>query len=138
MNNKKISILGLCFLCFFILFSCNKEANGKMQGSEQEIVLREEGGDFGYPNPFRHQNRGPGFFKMELIYDSLLEKDEKGLIPWLAKEWTVSEDGQDVYVHHERQYGLARRPAFDSRRCCFFRTLFRATPARTRRPYAKR
>ena len=79
MNNKKISILGLCFLCFFILFSCNKEANGKMQGSEQEIVLREEGGDFGYPNPFRHQNRGPGFFKMELIYDSLLEKDEKGL-----------------------------------------------------------
>ena len=94
MNNKKIRILGLCFLCFFILFSCNKEANGKMQGSEQEIVLREEGGDFGYPNPFRHQNRGPGFFKMELIYDSLLEKDEKGLIPWLAKEWTVSEDGQ--------------------------------------------
>ena len=71
MNNKKISILGLCFLCFFILFSCNKEANGKMQGLEQEIVLREEGGDFGYPNPFRHQNRGPGFFKMELIYDSL-------------------------------------------------------------------
>lgn len=60
----------------------------------KELVLRQAGGNFGYPNPFRHQNRGPGFFKMELLYDSLLEKDEKGLIPWLAKEWTISEDGK--------------------------------------------
>ena len=102
--NKKFSAhntLGMCALCVMLAVSCSKDKNADMQAMQKpaakqdaEIVLREAGGDFGYPNPFRHQNRGPGFFKMELIYDSLLEKDEKGLIPWLAKEWTVSEDGQ--------------------------------------------
>lgn len=36
---------------------------------------------------------GPGGFKSELLFDSLLEKDENGEIAWLAKEWHVSEDG---------------------------------------------
>lgn len=102
--NKKFSALntlGMCALCAMLAVSCSKEKSADMPAMQKlaakqdaEIVLREAGGDFGYPNPFRHQNRGPGFFKMELIYDSLLEKDEKGLIPWLAKEWMVSEDGQ--------------------------------------------
>jgi len=32
---------------------------------------------------------------MRLIYDSLLEKGEDGLIPWLAKSWSVSTDGKE-------------------------------------------
>ncbi|CAL7914927.1 ABC transporter substrate-binding protein [Fusobacterium necrophorum] len=91
MKITKYKIILMLFLLLFVFISCGKQEAIK---EEQDIILREEGGDFGYPNPFRHQNRGPGFFKMELIYDSLLEKDEKGLIPWLAKEWEVSEDGQ--------------------------------------------
>ena len=93
MKNKKLSIIGIFVLCLLFLVACNKEEE-VAKPEEKEVVLRLEGGDFGYPNPFRHQNRGPGFFKMELIYDSLLEKDENGLIPWLAKEWEVSEDGK--------------------------------------------
>ncbi|MBQ9238706.1 MAG: DNA-binding protein [Treponema sp.] len=85
-----VFITGVLFLC-----SCGKlQQPPKMNTAASGIVLRQEGGDFGFPNPFRHQNRGPGFFKMELIYDSLLEKDEIGLIPWLAKEWTISQDGK--------------------------------------------
>ena len=38
---------------------------------------------------------------MELIYDSLLEKDENGLIPWLAKEWEVSEM-ENFYIYFGR------------------------------------
>lgn len=57
-------------------------------------VIRLVGGDFGAPNPFRHYNRGPGIFKMELVYDSLLQHDEKGLIPWLAESWETSGDGK--------------------------------------------
>ncbi|MGF7109195.1 ABC transporter substrate-binding protein [Treponema pedis] len=96
MSNKKIRILSICLLIFFFLISCGKntEKMADTKTEPEEIVLRQEGGDFGFPNPFRHQNRGPGFFKMELIYDSLLEKDEKGLIPWLAKDWNISEDGK--------------------------------------------
>jgi peptide/nickel transport system substrate-binding protein len=34
-------------------------------------------------------------YKVGMIFDSLLEKDEKGLIPWLAENWTVSPDGKE-------------------------------------------
>ena len=92
--NKKFSALntlGMCALCAVLAVSCSKEKNTDMQAMQKpaakqdtEIVLREAGGDFGYPNAFGDQNRGPVFFKFELFYYSLLEKDEKGLIPWLA------------------------------------------------------
>jgi peptide/nickel transport system substrate-binding protein len=57
-------------------------------------VIRLEGGDWGYPSPFAHYPRGPGGFKMALIFDSLLERDEKGLIPWLAENYSIDEDGK--------------------------------------------
>ena len=59
------------------------------------LVIRLEGGDWGFPSPFAHYSRGPGASKMRLIYDSLLEKGEDGLIPWLAKSWSVSTDGKE-------------------------------------------
>lgn len=54
------------------------------------------GSDAGLPNPFRHVPRGPGIFKMQLIYDSLLEKGKESDIPWLAKSYKVSEDGKTI------------------------------------------
>ena len=53
------------------------------------------GGDYGYPQPFTIYPRGPGSSKVNMIFDSLIEKDEKGLIPWLAENWTVSPDGKE-------------------------------------------
>lgn len=60
---------------------------------DEKIVLRLEGDDIGIPNPFRHKRRGPGVSRMQLLYDSLLERDEHGDIPWLASDWSVIEDG---------------------------------------------
>jgi len=60
-------------------------------------TLRLEGGNVGMPNPFRHTSRGPGIARMQILYDSLLEKDENGDIPWLAESWKVSED-RSVYT----------------------------------------
>lgn len=60
----------------------------------QTTVLRLAGGDWGLPNPFRHHPRGPGIAKMELLYDSLLEKGETGDIPWLAAKWEIAADGR--------------------------------------------
>ena len=60
----------------------------------QVDTLRLEGGtDYGAPNPFLHNSRGPGAAKMRLVYGSLLEKDEEGDVSWLAESWTV--DGSD-------------------------------------------
>lgn len=56
-------------------------------------ALRLEGGtDWGLPNPFLCQSRGPGTAKMKLAYASLLEKDEQGDVPWLAESWRVQGD----------------------------------------------
>lgn len=64
-------------------------------GSGYEVeVMRLEGGDWGCPSPFAHYPRGPGGFKMGLIFDSLLERDEKGLIPWLAERYAVEDGGR--------------------------------------------
>lgn len=56
-------------------------------------VIRLAGDDWGYPTPFAHYPRGPGGFKMCMIFDSLLERDERGLIPWLAERFAVEDKG---------------------------------------------
>jgi len=34
-----------------------------------------------------------------MIFDSLIEKDEKGQIPWLAESWDISGDGKEYTFH---------------------------------------
>lgn len=65
----------------------------KNAGDTAKPVIRLTGGDWGYPTPYAHYPRGPGGFKMCLIFDGLLERGPEGIIPWLAKSWTVSPDG---------------------------------------------
>ncbi|MDD4579733.1 MAG: ABC transporter substrate-binding protein, partial [Methanothrix sp.] len=48
-----------------------------------------------------HYPRGPGIYKMNLIFDSLIEKDDQGLIPWLAESWDISSDSKE-YIFHLR------------------------------------
>ncbi len=58
-------------------------------------VLRLPGGGFwGHPTPFGF-NRGPGYMRASLIFDSLCWRDASGqTIPWLATDWQVSDDGK--------------------------------------------
>ena len=66
------------------------------------ITISLEGGDWGYPTPYAHYFRGPGAYKMTMIFDSMLECGEEGLIPWLAQDWDISPDGTH-YTFHIRQ-----------------------------------
>lgn len=61
---------------------------------DANLTIRLAGSDRGYPQPYTHDPRGPGSFNMFLIFDGLLEKDEQGLIPWLAQAYSLSEDGK--------------------------------------------
>ncbi|SHK22138.1 ABC transporter substrate-binding protein [Paramaledivibacter caminithermalis] len=63
--------------------------------SNNDIIIRLAGGDWGFPSPYLHYSRGPGGFKMYLLFDSLLEKDENGIIPWIASEWRIENEGKD-------------------------------------------
>jgi len=43
--------------------------------------------DNGYPNPFRHYPRGPGYLHQSWVFETLVWKDDKGIIPALATAW---------------------------------------------------
>ncbi len=103
MKNKiKTASLSLFFICLLLLAGCDssdqnprqeQEKIGTADSNSMVEVIRLAGGDWGYPSPFAHYPRGPGGFKMALIFDSLLERDEKGLIPWLAEKYSIDSDG---------------------------------------------
>ncbi|MDD1689612.1 MAG: ABC transporter substrate-binding protein [Methanoregula sp.] len=69
--------------------------SGAGQGATQAEIVHLTGGDYGYPQPFTIYPRGPGSSKVGMIFDSLLERDEKGIIPWLAERWEISADGKE-------------------------------------------
>jgi len=55
--------------------------------SVSEVRIADGAGDWGYPNPFRHYPRGPGYVRMSWVFDTLIWKDQKGYIPALADSW---------------------------------------------------
>jgi peptide/nickel transport system substrate-binding protein len=68
----------------------NVAANADQSGN----LLQLSWNDSGVPNPFQVSPAGPrGPILVSLIYDTLTWKDESGIIPWLASEWSASEDG---------------------------------------------
>jgi peptide/nickel transport system substrate-binding protein len=59
-------------------------------------VVRFAWPDAGVLTPFRVSTLGPdGLVLLSLTYDTLIWKDDRGLIPWLARSWEVSPDGLD-------------------------------------------
>ncbi len=85
-------------LIHLMIFFISPE-NALADSRKSPVVINLAGGDYGYPTPFSHYPRGPGIYKMFLIFDSLLEKGENGHIPWLAEKWDISGDGR-VYTFH--------------------------------------
>ncbi len=56
----------------------------------KEVRIADSKGDWGYPNPYRHYPRGPGYVRMSWVFDTLIWKDDKGYIPALASKWTYN------------------------------------------------
>lgn len=99
---KKLSIVIFSILMALLLVACS-DSNTEQKTTEQPketdkttkvVTVKLPGSDWGYPSPYLHNPRGPGFYNMFLIFDGLLEKDDKGMIPWLAKEYEMSKDGK--------------------------------------------
>lgn len=89
-----------CSCIALICAGCLAQSQGA-QSSSPEVVdtIHLSGGDSGYPTPFMHYPRGPGIYKMNLIFDSLIEKDDQGLVPWLAERWDISPDAKEYTFH---------------------------------------
>jgi len=54
-------------------------------------------GDYGYPSPYTHYSRGPGYIRMSLIFETLGWKDETGFVPQLARDWEYI-PGENAYL----------------------------------------
>ncbi|MFO8165021.1 MAG: ABC transporter substrate-binding protein [Thermodesulfobacteriota bacterium] len=67
----------------------------------KEIRIADSKGDWGYPNPYRHYPRGPGYVRMSWTFDTLIWKDDTGFIPALASNWTY--DPKDLTFIFELQ-----------------------------------
>ncbi|MDH3347607.1 MAG: ABC transporter substrate-binding protein [Desulfobulbaceae bacterium] len=52
-----------------------------------DIRIADSKGDNGYPNPFRHYPRGPGYLHMSWVFETLTWKDANGIVPALATAW---------------------------------------------------
>jgi len=72
-------------------------------GSSGEITytIADTWGDWGYPSPYAHYPRGPGYVRMSFIFDTLVWKDEDEFIPALAESWE--------YVAAENAYVFSLR-----------------------------
>ena len=104
-KRKLFSLLLIICLALSLLGGCQShvnapEAAGEESGGEagssggpessyRVDTLKLAGGtDWGVPSPYLHVSRGPGQAKMRLVFASLLEKDERGDLPWLAESWS--------------------------------------------------
>ncbi len=69
--------------------------------SVDTLTIADSTGDWGFPSPYGHYSRGPGYVRMSLIFDTLVWKDENGFVPALAQKWEYLPD-EKAYVFHLR------------------------------------
>ncbi len=64
------------------------------------FTIADPTGDWGYPSPYGHYPRGPGYVMMSMIFDTLVWKDQNGYVPALAESWQMEDN---AYVFNLRK-----------------------------------
>jgi peptide/nickel transport system substrate-binding protein len=65
----------------------------------QPYLIGDPQGDWGFPSPFAHNPRGPGYLRVSFLFDTLIWKDARGFIPALADSWEY-QASPPAYVFH--------------------------------------
>ena len=100
--SRCLPMIGFIAAGLLLLFLCTAQADDSGDdGSVKMLTIADSTGDWGYPSPYGHYSRGPGYVRMSLIFDTLAWKDEKGIIPALAESWEM--DGDDAYTFKLRE-----------------------------------
>jgi len=104
---KIISILLILSLCLGIVACSNdknlsnehnqdisKNDNEENNSDEvrEERILRMDGDNLGFPSVYTSSPKGRGYMLVSYTFDTLVWKDENGIIPLLAKDWSISDD----------------------------------------------
>ncbi len=89
MNGKAPVAINIGALAFLVLV-LGLPAFSSVQAGDRvpEVRIADSKGDWGYPNPYRHYPRGPGYVRMSWVFDTLIWKDQAGYVPALAESWS--------------------------------------------------
>ncbi len=102
-------------LCFALVGCGSQDVNNEEEQQSEETAASEttadentipetvemykiadDKGDWGFPTPYTHYLRGPGYVRMTLVYDTLVWKDKNGFAGALSKDWQWNEDGSEI------------------------------------------
>ena len=97
-------VKGVFTFLLFLVIGVMGTSTFQAQERVKEIRIADSKGDWGYPNPYRHYPRGPGYVRMSWVFDTLVWKDQRGYIPALAKKWTY--DPNSLSFTFELQEGV--------------------------------
>ncbi len=101
---KSTRLVCKSILLLVLVFGIMGTTGLSAQDRVAEIRIADSKGDWGYPNPYRHYPRGPGYVRMSWVFDTLVWKDDKGYIPALGKKWTY--DPKSLSFTFELQEGV--------------------------------
>ncbi|NPV29833.1 MAG: ABC transporter substrate-binding protein [Firmicutes bacterium] len=93
-------------LLVFAVAGCGAEkASQEAAPSSERIAVytvADSTGDWGFPSPYAHYSRGPGYVRMSFIFDTLVWKDDKGYVSALAESWEYLKD-ENAYIFKLRK-----------------------------------
>jgi len=84
-----IAVLAISLL--LALPACSNEENPPSSQIES-YTIADSTGDWGYPSPYAHYSRGPGYTRMQFIFETLVWKNATEFVPQLAREWQYDDD----------------------------------------------
>lgn len=65
----------------------------------ESYTIADTTGDWGYPSPYAHYSRGPGYVRMQYVFETLVWKNATEFVPQLASEWEyIEEDNSYVFT----------------------------------------
>ncbi len=97
---SRLLLPAFAFAGLLLLLVCSSQAADETADVDV-LTIADSTGDWGYPSPYAHYSRGPGYIRMSLIFDTLVWKDESGFVPALAESWEYIAD-EKAYLFHLR------------------------------------
>lgn len=70
-----------------LLVSACSESKTSTISQIDSYTIADSTGDWGYPSPYAHYSRGPGYTRMQFIFETLVWKNAAVFVPQLARDW---------------------------------------------------
>jgi peptide/nickel transport system substrate-binding protein len=87
---SKVTIVIMAIM-LLVLPACSNDKTPA--GSQLDAyTIADSTGDWGYPSPYAHYSRGPGYVRMSFIFETLVWKNAAEFVPQLARKWSYNAD----------------------------------------------